>query len=102
METYNNTKLLLKAEDAYSSVKYYDSFFVKQETKIKKEMLNTSETILILMPENYFEIIDINCSELTNDDLWLKIKYGEISGYIPFSSLGENWTLIENNLSSTR
>lgn len=98
LETYNNTELIFKAEDANNSVKYYNTFFVKIRTDMKTEMSECSESIGILTPENNFEILDVNCSELSKDDLWIKIKFNDTVGYIPFTSLGENWTVIENNL----
>ena len=97
LETYNNTELILKAEDSCNSVKYYDSFFVKDDINVKTDMSECSESIGILTPENHFEILDINCSELDKDDLWIQIKFNDIVGYIPFTSLGENWTIIDNN-----
>ena len=89
---------VFKAEDANNSVKYYNTFFVKIRTDMKTEMSECSESIGILTPENNFEILDVNCSELSKDDLWIKIKFNDTVGYIPFTSLGENWTVIENNL----
>ena len=72
------------------------------KTELKTEMSKDSQSILTLTPENHFEIIDINCSELDKDDLWIQIKFNDTVGYIPFSSLGENWTIIDNNFEIQR
>ena len=81
-----------------SASRFFSNFFVKTVTHIKTDMSECSESIGILPPENHFEILDINRSELDKDDLWIKIKFNDTVGYIPFTSLGENWTIIDNNL----
>ena len=96
--TIRNIQPTFYAKDSNDSAsRFFSNFFVKTVTHIKTDMSECSESIGILTPENLFEIIDINCSELDKDDLWIKIKFNDTVGYIPFTSLGENWTIIDNN-----
>lgn len=97
--TIRNIQPTFYAKDSNDSAsRFFSNFFVKTVTHIKTDMSECSESIGILTPENLFEIIDINCSELDKDDLWIKIKFNDTVGYIPFTSLGEKWTIIDNNL----
>lgn len=97
--TIRNIQPTFYAKDSNDSAsRFFSNFFVKTVTHIKTDMSECSESIGILTPENLFEIIDINCSELDKDDLWIQIKFNDTVGYIPFTSLGENWTIIDNNL----
>ena len=97
--TIRNIQPTFYAKDSNDSAsRFFSNFFVKTVTHIKTDMSECSESIGILTPENHFEILDINCSELDKDDLWIKIKFNDTVGYIPFTSLGENWTIIDNNL----
>jgi hypothetical protein len=96
--TIRNIQPTFYAKDSNDSAsRFFSNFFVKTVTHIKTDMSECSESIGILTPENLFEIIDINCSELDKDDLWIQIKFNDTVGYIPFTSLGENWTIIDNN-----
>ena len=96
--TIRNIQPTFYAKDSNDSAsRFFSNFFVKTVTHIKTDMSECSESIGILTPENHFEILDINCSELDKDDLWIKIKFNDTVGYIPFTSLGENWTIIDNN-----
>ena len=96
--TIRNIQPTFYAKDSNDSAsRFFSNFFVKTVTHIKKDMSECSESIGILTPENHFEILDINCSELDKDYLWIKIKFNDTVGYIPFTSLGENWTIIDNN-----
>lgn len=96
--TIRNIQPTFYAKDSNDSAsRFFSNFFVKTVTNIKTDMSECSESIGILTPENHFEILDINCSELDKDYLWIKIKFNDTVGYIPFTSLGENWTIIDNN-----
>lgn len=96
--TIRNIQPTFYAKDSNDSAsRFFSNFFVKTVTNIKTDMSECSESIGILTPENHFEILDINCSELDKDDLWIQIKFNDTVGYIPFTSLGENWTIIDNN-----
>lgn len=96
--TIRNIQPTFYAKDSNDSAsRFFSNFFVKTVTHIKTDMSECSESIGILTPENHFEILDINCSELDKDDLWIQIKFNDTVGYIPFTSLGENWTIIDNN-----
>jgi hypothetical protein len=96
--TIRNIQPTFYAKDSNDSAsRFFSNFFVKTVTHIKTDMSECSESIGILTPENRFEILDINCLELDKDDLWIQIKFNDTVGYIPFISLGENWTIIDNN-----
>jgi hypothetical protein len=96
--TIRNIQPTFYAKDSNDSAsRFFSNFFVKTVTHIKTDMSECSESIGILTPENRFEILDINCLELDKDDLWIQIKFNDTVGYIPFTSLGENWTIIDNN-----
>lgn len=87
------------AEDTIGSVNKFESnFFVKEKTFLRKSKSLDSEIIMELIPENTFNIIDVCCTEKSKNDIWLKVEYEDKEGYIPFLSLSENWTVMENNL----
>ena len=87
------------AEDTIGSVNKFESnFFVKEKTFLRKSKSLDSEIIMELIPENIFNIIDVSCTEKSKNDIWLKVEYEDKEGYIPFLSLSENWTVMENNL----
>ncbi|WP_288517498.1 SH3 domain-containing protein [uncultured Treponema sp.] len=87
------------AEDTIGSVNKFESnFFVKEKTFLRKSKSLDSEIIMELIPENTFDIIDVCCTEKSKNDIWIKVEYEDKEGYIPFLSLSENWTVMENNL----
>lgn len=98
LEVYGIEPIFI-AEDTKGSVNKFESnFFVKEKTFLRKSKSLDSEIIMELIPENTFDIIDVRCTEKSKDDIWLKVKYENNEGYIPFLSLAENWTVMENNL----
>ena len=87
------------AEDTIGPVNKSESnFFLKEKTSLRKSKSLDSEIIMELIPENIFNIIDVSCTEKSKNDIWLKVEYEDKEGYIPFLSLSENWTVMENNL----
>lgn len=98
LEVYG-IKPIFIADDTRGSVNKFESnFFVKEKTFLRKSKSLDSEIIMELIPENTFDIIDVCCTEKSKNDIWLKVKYENNEGYIPFLSLAENWTVMENNL----
>lgn len=89
---------IFKAKDSYNSLRNYNFFSVKENTEVKKDISNNSETVFHLSSENRFDIIDINCTGNDTKDLWLKIFCNGEYGFIPFCTLAENWEIVQNNL----
>lgn len=97
----NNVQPVFIAEDVYDSVnKFYNGnpFLINKDTNVKKDVHANSKTFFQLNRSCPFELLDIVCSSKSKDDVWVKIKYNEKKGFIPLSSLADNWTVKVNNL----
>lgn len=71
---------------------------VKSVTNILQKTDLKSKILKKISKENSFFILDVLCSKKSSADIWLKINCDGTEGYIPLSSLADNWTVVENHL----
>lgn len=91
---------VLIIDDSYDSVKNFKRFNTKYQTEIKKEADNKSPITQVIESSDLFDIIDVVPDKSDEEKFWVKIKVGEIQGFIPLDALSDNWTVKTNNLKS--
>lgn len=102
LKPINNIKPVLILEDSVGSVMRHSnkpkSFNVKLDCYIYEKASMVSKQIYPIKSTDIFSIIDIVQSEETKDEVWLKIDTDNLIGYIPLSSLADDWKVVKNDL----
>ena len=102
LQSINNIKPVLILEDSAGSILRHcnkaKEFNVKLNCYLYEKAELNCKKIREINSNDTFSIIDLVLSEENDEDVWVKIDFDGTIGYIPLTSLADDWKVIKNDL----